>query len=144
MKLLSATKSILLTLFLTISLLVLNSCSKNINFLTSSVVPAARGYAKIKMDRNKNYNISVSLSNLAEVERLDGNKKTYVVWMESSNENAKNIGQIMSNTNKLSKKLNASFNTVSSAKPTKIFITAEQDGSVQYSSNIIVLTTGAI
>ena len=141
MKSFTIIKSILLISFLSTTLLTFNSCSKKIYFSTSSVVPAARGYVKIKKDKNKNYTIEISISNLAEVKRLEGDKKTYVVWMRSNNENAKNIGQINSDTKIFSQKLSSAFHTVSSARPTEIFITAEEDGTVTYPGNFMILST---
>ena len=41
----------------------------------------------------------------------------------------------------LSKQLNASFETVSAFKPNKIFITAEDDASIQYPNTQIILST---
>jgi len=108
----------------------LDSCSSKTAFLTSQVVPAARGSVKVKKDNNHNYVIQVHLQNLAEVKRLDPPKETYVVWM-TDRETTKNIGQIKSSSNFLSKNLKASFETVSSTKPLKIFITAEEDGNTQ-------------
>jgi hypothetical protein len=126
----------------TVVLLLLNSCSKKISFLTSATVPAARGYAKVKKDKNNNYMIQLQISNLAEVKRLQPSRETYVVWMETADQAAKNIGQIKSGSGMLSRKLKASFETVSAIKPTRIFITAEDDAGVQFPGDIIVLSTG--
>jgi hypothetical protein len=41
----------------------------------------------------------------------------------------------------ISKSLKASFQTVSSTKPNKIFITAEDDAAIQYPSAQIILST---
>jgi hypothetical protein len=117
------------------------SCSRKISFLTSAEVPAARGFVKVKKDNNRNYVIQVELNNLAEVERLQPARKAYVIWMETSEEAVKNIGQIKSASRMLSSKLNASFHSVSALKPTKIFITAEEDAGIQYPGNPVLLTT---
>ena len=66
--------------------------------------------------------------------------KTYVVWMETDETYVKNIGQINTSTGLLSKRLKSSFTTVSSIKPTKIFITAEEDGSIQYPGTTVLTT----
>lgn len=118
-----------------------SSCTRKINFQGSSVVPAARGEVKVKKDHNNNYRIQVSLNNLAEPGRLQPPKKTYVVWMETGENLTKNIGQINSSTGFLSGKLKASFETVSSTKPTKIFLTSEDDPNVQYPGSQVVLST---
>ena len=118
-----------------------SSCARKINFQSSSVVPAARGDVKVKKDNNNNYSIQISLSDLAEPKRLQPSKNTYVVWMETANNATKNIGQINSSTGFLSGKLKASFETVSSTKPTKIFLTAEDDASIQYPGSQVILST---
>jgi hypothetical protein len=119
------------------------SCSRKIAFQTSSVVPAAEGTVKVKKDNNNNYHIEVEIANLAEPNRLQPAKKTYVVWMETDLEGAKNIGQINSSSGFLSKRLKASFDAVSAIKPTRIFITAEDEGTVQY-PGMQVLSTGSL
>jgi hypothetical protein len=124
-----------------VMLLSLTSCAKNINFLNSSVVPAARGSVKVKKDNNNNYLVQVEIFNLAEVGRLEPARKTYIVWVDSDGQPAKNVGQMKSSTGFLSKKLRASLETISSAKPEKVFITAENDSNVQYPSSQVVLST---
>jgi hypothetical protein len=104
-------------------------------------VPAAEGTVKIKRDNNRNYMIRISISNLAEVTKLQTSKQTYVVWMLTNKEKTENIGQLNSSGSFLSSQLNASFHTISSSKPVKIFITAENDGTVQIPEGQFVLTT---
>jgi hypothetical protein len=119
----------------------LTSCASKLRFNTSSVVPAAEGTVKVKKDVNKNYSVKISLSNLAAPDRLQPSKKMYIVWMETDDQMNKNIGQINTSTGFLSGKLKADFETVSATKPTRIFITAEDDASVQYPSSTVVLST---
>ncbi|MBS4061112.1 MAG: hypothetical protein KG029_11995 [Bacteroidetes bacterium] len=119
----------------------MSSCATRANFLSSSVVPAAKGAVKVTQDKNNNYKISLSISNLAESTQLSPPKSAYVVWLVSDNKSTKNIGQIVSGTGFMSKKLKASFETITSFKPSKIFITAEDDASVQYPYSPVVLTT---
>lgn len=140
MKRISTTTAIFTGVSIMAILLVFTSCSKKTFFPSSTVVPAARGYVKIKKDNNANYSIEVSLSNLAEVERLQAGKNTYVVWMLLNEGGPKNIGKIDSDKKMFSKKLRASFHTVSATKPERIFITAEEDGSVQYPGSLMVLS----
>jgi len=133
-------------LFLSLSILLLvgTSCSNKTTFLTSTVVPAAEGTIQWKKDSNDNYVITLKMVNLAEVERLQPPKKAYVVWMENNEGRAKNLGQINSSHETFTKKLKASFETVSSFKPTKVFITAEDEANVEYPSSMIVLQSKAI
>lgn len=119
----------------------LSSCATKVPFQYSAEAPAARGTAKVKKDDNNNYTISVELTNLSEASRLVAPKTAYVVWMSSSSNSAKNLGKIQSESSMMSKTLKASFETVSSEKPTKIFITSEEDGNASYPSSSIILTT---
>ncbi len=117
------------------------SCSTKYPFLVSSVVPATQGTVKIKQDDNKNYVIKIDLSNLAEPERLDPSNSNYIVWMNTDNNLTKNIGQIKVKNPSKSKKNNASLETISAMKPTKIFLTAENDVRTQYPSGEVLLST---
>jgi hypothetical protein len=136
-----ANKNIWLFAFVIVMILIFSSCSKKVNFLNSSVVPAARGTVLVDKDNNENYTIKIDITNLAEVERLNPPRKTYVVWLQTSERNYKNLGQIESSSSRMSLKLNASFKTVSSFQPSKIMITAEDEGEVTYPSSLVVLST---
>jgi hypothetical protein len=118
-----------------------NLFAKKVGFLSSSIVPAARGYVKVKRDIHENYLIQVKISNLAEVNRLQPSKQVYVVWMITDHEITVNIGQIISSTTFLSTNLKASFKKVSSSKPIKVFITAEEDAITQTPNEQVILTT---
>lgn len=114
-----------------------SSCVNKAPFLSSAVVPAAKGTVKVKKDNNQNYLVQIKISNLAGPERLTPPRSTYVVWLMSADDNIKNIGQI-----NISNSLSASFETVSAFRPTKIIVTAEDGPNVLYPSNTdIVLTT---
>ena len=130
------TKTFLTGILATAMIFAFSSCAKKITFLTSSVVPAAEGQISVKNDKNNNYNIQMQITNLADIERLQPAKKSYVVWMETADNLPKNIGRISS-----SNKLKVSFETVSPMRPTKIFITAEDDEASQYPGTMVVLTT---
>ncbi|MBK8518364.1 MAG: hypothetical protein IPL55_19390 [Saprospiraceae bacterium] len=119
----------------------MSSCSHKMSFLTSTVVPAARGTVTVKMDENKNHSIDISLSNLAEPERLTPSKKMYIVWIVTDQGLTKNVGRIITDSGTFSKTLKADFKTVSSFTPVKIFITAENDANVQSPDWEVILTT---
>ena len=136
-------QNIITGLLAAMTILSFDSCAKRIAFLTSSIVPAARGYVKIKRDNNHNYVIQIHLSDLAEVTRLQPPRQTYVVWMTTDDDITKNIAQINNSTNFLSEKFITSFETVSSFRPTKIFITAEYNGHVQVPDTMVILSTGS-
>ena len=117
------------------------SCARKAVFQVSPVVPAARGYTKVKRDHNKNYNIYVGLENLAEPNRLTPARQCYVVWIVSEDNSTKNVGQVKTSTSLFSHALKGSFETVSASKPVKVFITAEDDATVQFPSTMLVMTT---
>lgn len=121
--------------------LLLSSCASKIPFQYSAEAPAARGTVKVKKDGNENYTIGIDVTNLNEENRLVAPKTAYVVWMTSGNSNAKNLGKISSSSSMMSKTLKASFEAISPVKPTKIFITSEEDGNTTYPSSSIILTT---
>lgn len=128
---------IIITLLMTITW----ACAKNVRFAKSSVVPAAEGTVKVNEDRNNNYKIDISIIRLADPERLQPPKKTYVAWMETNGYGTKNIGRLQSSSGFLSKTLKASLHTITAFKPRRIFITGEEDGSIQYPAGKVVLTT---
>ncbi len=134
-------KKILLGVFAMVMVFTLKSNAKKIVFLNSTVVPAAVGFVKVKRDDNKNYNIKIEVSDLAEVGRLQTGKLTYVAWMETDNGNMENLGQVKSTTSLFSKQHKAFLETVSSFKPSKIFITTENDINVRYPDRLVILTT---
>lgn len=134
-------RNILLGASVALLLLSLTSCAKKITFQNSTVVPAARGKVTVDKDNNKNYVVKIKIDNLAEVSRLEPSRKSYVVWMETDESLVKNIGQIKSDNQFISSKLKASFETVTAFKPTKIFITAEDNADAQYPGSQLVLET---
>lgn len=115
----------------------LASCStRKIPFANSYVTPAATGEVKIKNDKHGNYNIHVSLRNLAPASRLNPPARTYIAWAQTVN-GAKNIGRF----NPSGKSLTASLSTNIPFKPEKVFVTAEDSPDVMLPSGTIILTT---
>lgn len=134
-------KNIFLVIFSVTMAISFTSCAKRISFLNSSVVPSAKGSVTVKTDSNKNFVIKINVSDLAEVERLQTAKLTYVAWMETDQGNIENIGQLKSSTSFFSKRHKAYLRTVTPYKPAKVFITSENDINVQYPGTQIILTT---
>jgi hypothetical protein len=134
-------KKICLAFFIPMMVFLFSSCATSVSFLNSSIVPASQGTVKIKSDKNKNYAIQISVTDLAESKRLQPAKLTYVVWMVTDRDQTKNMGQLNSSRSTFSKQLKGSFKTVSSFKPIKIFITAEDDAGAQYPGTQVILTT---
>ena len=119
----------------------LSSCSKSVQFMSSTVVPAADGKVKVKKDRNDNYAITVKVENLADPSRLETPKAFYVVWAETAENGTKNLGRLSVNSGFLSKAVKGSLETVSPYKPVRFFITAEDQGDIQYPGMTTVLRT---
>jgi len=117
------------------------SCTTNASFLNSSVVPSAKGKVKIKQDNNQNYRIKVHIKDLAAVERLQMAKETYVVWLETERGSYENLGQLISSTGFMSKQHTAALETVTSFKPVRVFVTAENGLNVRYPDSVVILTT---
>lgn len=138
------TRNIMLTLATGLMILVFSSCATKASFLSSAIVPAAEGTVTIKEDGNKNYFIKIQTKNLADSQKLTPPKNVYVVWLVTDNNSTKNIGQIISTSGSMSTKLKSSFETVSSFRPKKIFITAENEANISYPYSDVVLTTDFI
>jgi hypothetical protein len=140
-KLINVTKIILLGILVSGMMFPITSCAQKIKFMNSSVVPAAEGYAKVKQDNNMNYLIKIEIRDLADVDRLQSSSVSYVVWMETDQGNTENLGQLDSSSGFLSKQMKASLETVSSYKPSKIYVTAEENTNVRYPGDRIILST---
>ena len=120
----------------------LGSCSTKAHFLTSTILPAAQGTVSVRQDGNHNYAIKVEISNLAPSERLTPPMSGYVVWLVAQDNSTQNLGQLNSSNTFMSKNLGAKFETVSSTKPMKIVITAENDVTIQNPGfTTLILTT---
>ena len=118
----------------------LSACSKKAAFLPSTIVPAASGMVKVKEDRNDNYAISLNVNNLASPERLSPAKESYVVWVETEENRAQNLGRLRSKKRLFSKSWKGEMETVSSEKPVRIFITAEDSANPQYPGETVLNT----
>ena len=134
-------KSFALIVVLIITTFCFTACSKKTSFLNSSVVPGAEGTVKVSKDKNKNTVIKIQITNLADPGKLTPARKEYVVWMVTDNDLTKNIGRIKSSRTFFNKRLEGSFETISSFKPVKIFITAEDDADIQYPQEQVILST---
>lgn len=121
--------------------LFITACSHKMGFQPSSVVPAADGDVKVKKDDNNNYRVEVKITHLAPSDKLQPPRQTYVVWIETEQSGLKNLGQLNSGTGFLSNTLKAELNTVTPYKPTRLFITAEDDPRINYPSALVVLST---
>ena len=105
----------------------MSACASTANFPVSSTVPAADITATKKQGKNKNFVIEVTAINLAEASRLNPPKNNYSVWIVVENGITKNVGQLI---NKNAKK--ATLKTTTPFNVKEIFITAEEQGNLNY------------
>ena len=134
-------KTIQSLVVLLLTTILLSSCAQKMSFQTSTVVPAATGDVTAKKDKNENYTITVNVLNLAEPQKLSPAKEAYVVWMENGKDPVKKLGQITTSSGMLSKALKGELKATSVTEPTRVFITAENNASIEYPDGQIVLTT---
>jgi hypothetical protein len=133
-----------LFIFITIITIVLvnSSCtSVKKKFLVSSVVPAAEGTVTVKKDKNNNYHIKIEIDNLADPNRLEPAKEVYVVWMESVDHSVRRLGRMVTSSGLFTSGLKASLETVTTIKPQKVFISAENNAEVTEPGKLVVLTS---
>ena len=126
---------------LMICIVLLCSCSRSINFNKSAVVPAASGKVRIKEDKNDNYSIHIKISNLAPPERLQPPMEYYVVWMETDGNPVQNLGRLISSSPLFVKSLKASLKTVTTYRPSRFFITAEDKTDIQFPRGQQIIST---
>lgn len=104
---------------------IFGSCATKVVFPVSSIAPAAHGTAKIKKDKNNNYQIDLAIKHLANPDRLSPPKSQYVVWMFTEEGLNKNLGGIVSDRSNKAK-----LTATTPFKPIQIFVTAEEAGNV--------------
>lgn len=113
-----------------------SSCARKIAFPVSSIAPAAHAVAKIKQDKNNNYQIDLTANYLADPQRLDPPMNVYVVWMATDDNRIINMGQLVSQASR-----KASLSVVTSFIPVQLFITAEDDSNVKLPSRTEIFRT---
>ena len=140
-------KKIFAGVIATIMLLGFNSCAKKTSSATvatetaTPMIAEEKGEMLVKRDASSNYVIQINIADLEPVKKLQPAKEAYVVWMVTDMKTTKNLGQIEGANTWLSKKDKASFEAVTPSKPTKIFITAENDAAAQKPGTQIVWST---
>ncbi|MEO7444663.1 MAG: hypothetical protein ABIT96_01205 [Ferruginibacter sp.] len=120
---------------------VLFSCAKKVSFIPSPLVPQAEGIARIKKDKNNNYEIQVNITYLPPASKIDGAKDTYVVWAVTTQNNTKKLGQINTSNGLLSSKYKASLTIAIPEEPTRIYITSEYNALVEYPGPDMIMST---
>lgn len=116
------------------------SCAQKFTFPVSPIVPSAEAEVKVKKDNNENYDIDLNVKHLNKPDRLSPPKAMYVVWMETST-GTRNLGQLKSSSSLLSSTYKANLKTVSSQKPLRFLITAEDNADNKEPGSQVILET---
>ncbi len=109
------------------------SCGTTVKFPSSNSLPAADVKAKIKKDENNIYEIRLNANHLADPERLNPEKKRYIVWLMDVDGNNHKIGELDPDRSK-----QAELKTMTPHKPVQLFITAEDRKDPEWPSTQIV------
>lgn len=128
------------TLILAFITIALTSCGKKISFLPSSVIPTAKGYVKIKGDKNDNYAVKLQVRDIVKSKELQPGKKNYVVWVETNENRAHHLGKLESSKSLFSGTRKGKLETVTPAKPVRVFVTAEDNSTPQFPSEVVLTT----
>ena len=128
------------TALLAFIVIALTSCAKRISFLPSTVIPSASGHVKIKGDKNNNYAIKLKVKDIEKSKELQPSKKNYVAWVETNEKRAHHLGRVQSSKGLFSGTRKAKLEAVTAAKPVRVFVTAEDDRTPQYPSEVILTT----
>lgn len=120
--------------------IVLSGCAKKVSFLPSTTIPAAKGYAKINEDKNNNYVIKLRINDIVRSKDLQPSKKIYVVWVETRENRAHNLGKLESSKSLFSGTRKGKLESVTAAKPVRIYVTAEDNSTPQFPSEVVLTT----
>ena len=128
------------TILLAFIIIAFTSCAKKISFLPSTVIPTAKGYVKIKGDNNENYAVKLQVKDIVKSKDLQPGKKTYVVWVETNENRAHHLGKLESSKGIFSKTRKAKLTSVTAARPVRVYVTAEDNSTPQFPSEVILTT----
>jgi hypothetical protein len=121
--------------------LLLASCAKKVTFNPSTMVPGASGAVKIKKEKNANYLIDLQVRNLPKADDLHPPKRTYTVWIETTDNRALNVGNLDNSRGLFSRKRKGELVTTSSFRPVRVFITPEDQRAPTVPGSEPVLST---
>lgn len=136
-----AASTLFLYSLLFILLITFSACSKKFVFDNSAIVPAAAGTIKLKKDKNDNYEVKLSVRNLAPADNLIEARNTYVLWANTKGNGIKNLGQLKNEKSIFSKALKSELNTATPFQPESFFITAENRADINYPDGQVILRT---
>lgn len=122
--------------FVVLSLALFAWADKTFTFTNNSIVPSADGKVTVGTDNNGNNAFDIHVYHLAHPNELNPAKSVYVVWAQRNGYPADNLGQIQVNHD-----LEGKFHGKTTYKHFDLFITGEDNPSVQQPSGTEVLRT---
>ena len=85
--------------------------------------------------------MTLNVTNLAGPSKLQEAKRNYIVWYETEDVRAESLGKLRSVRGLFSKTYKGKLETVTTAKPVRVFITAEDNDNPQAPGSQVVLNT---
>ncbi|GFO59428.1 hypothetical protein GMST_17530 [Geomonas silvestris] len=113
--------------------------TKTINLPPSQEMPAAEGEARLSRDDNGNTVVQLKVKHFAPPQRLTPPKAVYVVWLETSDHEMHNLGQL-----KVDKDLEGKLIAVTPYEVFQLVISAEDSPNLSEPGDQVVLRTRAV
>ena len=104
--------------------------------LSSVLVPSVMGTAEVSKDSNNNAKIELVVHHLAAPQKLTPPRTVYVVWVETSNNDKFNIGQLV-----VDKNLDGNLVSTTPYDSFRLVVTAEDSATVMKPSEQMIFTT---
>ena len=111
-------------------------CAYKTTFFPGPMTPAAEATARVSRDANDNTKLKLHVEHLALPKRLSTPRAFYVVWAQTPQGRAMNLGRLMVKTDKT-----GSFTSVIPLEQFRLLITAEDEVDAVVPSEQIVLST---
>jgi hypothetical protein len=112
----------------------LASLASEVRLMADPSIPGAVGKAHLNKEKNGNLKLKVEVYHLAKPSALTPARQTYVVWTQARGKDPKNQGVL-----KVNDKLEGNFEDTVSNQDFDIFITAEDNPSIETPSEPTLL-----
>lgn len=117
----------------------LGGCAKEVRLPFSTELPAAMGEARISRDDNGNTVVNLKVEHFAPPQRLQPPRQVYVVWLESPDHEMHNLGQLRVNDD-----LKGELESKTPYEVFRIIITAEDYATAAQPGPQVVMRTKVI
>jgi hypothetical protein len=122
--------------FLCAALLSLPLFAEKYHLNPAAIVPAAAGQVDVDRDHNGNTRIDLKVEHLAVPASLTPSKTTYVVWAQSADSPAENLGEL-----KVNNDLKGELKTTTAKQNFELLVTAEDNPRATAPQGPVVLQT---